>query len=106
MTYYGEDRDGFMCGTSCDNCINRGRFVVNDGSSDAMKVVQAVMELTGKEITFNILIKVVLGWKQSEIDQRTKFGHFVHIWLFKETIHSSNVTSKIFKFANLSQCFK
>jgi superfamily II DNA helicase RecQ len=48
MTYYGEDCDGFMCGTSCDNCINRGRFVATDGSSDALKVVQAVMELPGK----------------------------------------------------------
>ncbi len=48
MTYYGEERDGFMCGTSCDNCKNRGHYVATDGSSDAVKVVQAVMELTGK----------------------------------------------------------
>jgi superfamily II DNA helicase RecQ len=70
MTYYGEDRDGFMCGTSCDNCINCGRFVVTDGSSDALKVIQAVMELTGKEITFNILKLFLAGSNQKSIKDK------------------------------------
>lgn len=105
MIYYGEERDGFMCGRSCDNCRNRGHFVVTDGSPDALKVVQAVMELTGKEITFNNLKLFLAGSNQKSIKEK-KFRHLVHIWLFKETVHSGNVTSKIFKFANLSKCFK
>jgi superfamily II DNA helicase RecQ len=40
MSYYGKEHDRFMCGTSCDNCQNRGHFSINDGTSDALKVVQ------------------------------------------------------------------
>jgi superfamily II DNA helicase RecQ len=70
MTYYGEERDGFMCSTSCDNCKNRGHYVATDGSSDAVKVVQAVMELTGKEVSLKMLRLFLAGSNQKSIEDK------------------------------------
>ena len=55
MAYYGETRDNFVCISSCDNCKQRGEFQENDGTADAAKVVQSLVELTGIDISCNTL---------------------------------------------------
>ncbi len=48
MIFFGKTLRDFMCGVLCDNCCNRGEFYVTDGTSDALKVIQAVVEVTGR----------------------------------------------------------
>ena len=55
MSYYGETRKNLICVSACDNCKSRGTYAINDGTTDAMKVIQAVVELSGKEITCKTL---------------------------------------------------
>ena len=73
MSYYGEERDRFMCGTSCDNCQNRGHFSIKDGKSDALKVVQDVVQLTGQNLTLNML-KLFLSGSNQKCIKETDFG--------------------------------
>ena len=47
MLYFGEPRENFVCGVGCDNCVCQGLFYLTDGTSDALKVVQTVVELIG-----------------------------------------------------------
>lgn len=81
MAYFGECRSNFVCGGSCDNCVDSGCFYATDGTNDALKVVQAVVELTGKTITCNMLKLFLLGSKQKiiqeeSLDSLSNFGLF------------------------------
>ena len=67
MAYFGEVRDSFVCLTGCDNCKNRGSIYVTDGTNDALNVVHAVVELTGKKITFTTLKLFLAGKRQKSI---------------------------------------
>ena len=80
MSYYGEEGDGYTCATKCDNCQNRGRFIKTDGSSDAMKVVQSLVELTVKKLTLNNLKLFLAGSRQkciilNDLEELSNFGH-------------------------------
>ena len=79
MHYFGEERNSFLCGTACDNRTEHGGFHLTDGTSDALKVVQAVVELTGKSQTCNMLKLFLSGSRQKLIqdkglDSFTNFG--------------------------------
>ncbi|KAJ7387576.1 hypothetical protein OS493_000910 [Desmophyllum pertusum] len=94
MSYYGEERDGFTCGTSCDNCQNSERYVTTDGTADALKVVQAVVQLTEKKITSNMLKLYLAGSSQKciqDLDSFSSFGclkkHFVPVVLMQKFLH-------------------
>ena len=96
MSYYGEERDGYTCATKCDNCQNRGRFIKTDGSSDAMKVVQSLVELTGKKLTLNNLKLFLAGSRQkyiteNDLEELSNFGslqnHFVPVVLLEKFLH-------------------
>ena len=67
MIYFGEEKEFFRCMTSCGNCTRRGSFHFTDGTSDAAKVVQTVVEMTGKKYSFNILKLVLSGSRQKAI---------------------------------------
>ena len=66
MAYFGEVRDSFVCLTGCDNCKNRGSIYVTDGTNDALNFVHAVVELTGKKITFKYL-ETITCWKETKV---------------------------------------
>ena len=81
MAYFGDVRESFSCQTGCDNCKNRGHYQITDGTSDGLKVVQAIVELTGKDITCNDLKLFLAGSRQKSIiasglDAYTNFGVF------------------------------
>ena len=48
MVFFGERTTSFICGTGCYNCGTQGSFYATDGTSDALKVLQLVVELTGR----------------------------------------------------------
>ena len=79
MAYFGEVRDSYVCLTGCVNCKNRGSIYVTDGTNDALNVVHAVVELTGKKITFNTLKRFLAGKRQksildNELESYANFG--------------------------------
>lgn len=76
MAYFDETPGSFICLTNCDNCINRGNFQLTDGVSDALKVVQAIMELTGKTLSMNTLKLFLAGSKNSAVADLTHFTTF------------------------------
>ena len=61
MVYFGESKCNFHCGISCDNCCLYSEFYLTDGTNDALKVVKAMVELTGKDITCNTVKLFLLG---------------------------------------------
>ena len=76
VLYFGEPRENFVCGVGCDNCVRQGLFYLTDGTSDALKVVQTVVELTGRTLTCNTL-KLVLSGKivqEQELQDLSNFG--------------------------------
>lgn len=70
MAYYGERRDNFVCLLGCNNCKNRGMFHITDGSTDAFKVVQSVVELADKEISCNTLKLFLVKSSQKVIREK------------------------------------
>lgn len=95
-TYYGEECDGFTCVTSCDNCQSRGKFVITDGTADALRVIQAVIQLTGKTFSVNTLKLFLAGSNQKciqegNLDTFSNFGllskHFVPVVLLEKFLH-------------------
>ena len=76
MVYFGETPGSFLCLTHCDNCASRGNFQLTDGVSDALKVVQAVMELTGNSLTLNTLKLFLVGSKNNAVSQLSHFTTF------------------------------
>ena len=76
MDYFGEIPGSFVCLTNCDNCIGRGTWQLTDGVSDALKVVQAVMELAGKSLTLNTLKLFLAGSKNNTIAELSHFTTF------------------------------
>ena len=96
MSYYGEEHNGFMCGTSSDNCQNRGHFSINDGTSDSLNVVQAVVQLTGQNLTLNMLKLFLSGSnqkciKETDLGMFSTFGsltkQFVPVFLLERFLH-------------------
>jgi len=101
MAYFGEIYSNFSCHTVCDNCKALGQFHVADSTADAVKVVQAVVELTGRHITVNTLKLFLLGSRQKALladglDSLSNFGvlngqfvptslldTFLHLLIFK-----------------------
>jgi superfamily II DNA helicase RecQ len=61
MLFFGETTTNFLCGVNCDNCLQRGSFHMSDGTTDALKVLEAMLELTGRVFTCNILKLFLLG---------------------------------------------
>ncbi len=76
MAYFGETPGSFLCLTNCNNCISRGAFRLTDGVSDALKVVQAVVELTGKSLTMNTLKLFLAGSKNNAVAELSNFTTF------------------------------
>ena len=79
MKYYGEHKEDYLCGGSCDNCNNRGTYIKTDGTSDAFKVVQAMLELFGEKINCHTLKLFLVGSSQkcikdNGLDQFATFG--------------------------------
>ena len=70
MLYFGEPRENFVCGVGCDNCVRQGLFYLTDGTSDALKVVQTVVELTGRTLTCNTLKLVLSGSHQKIVQEQ------------------------------------
>ena len=83
MVYFGESKCNFHCGTSCDNCCLNSEFYLTDGTNDALKVVKAMVELTGKDITCNTLKLFLLGSKQKSI-QEEGLDSFSNFGIFKK----------------------
>ena len=97
MLYFGEPRENFICGAGCDNCVHEGIFYLTDGTSDALKVVQTVVELTGRTLTCNILKLVLSGSRQKivqeqELQDLSNFGvlqnRFAPVLLLEKFLHS------------------
>lgn len=103
MQYFGEDREDFSCLSHCDNCKSRGLFYVADGTNDAMKVVQTIIELGDNKFNTHTLRLILLGSKQKRIqeekfDELTNFGcltkkfssslldNFLHQLIFKQIL--------------------
>ena len=79
MTYFGESRENFQCLTTCDNCQNRGQFQITDGTSDALRAVKAIVELTGKQLKCNTIKLFLCGSaqkiiKENNLDELATFG--------------------------------
>lgn len=96
MAYFGEVHDNFTCQTSCDNCKTLGTYHVTDGTADAIKVVHAMVELTGRDITMNSLKLFLCGSRQkvmleNGLDSCCNFGvlsgQFVPPFLFDRFLH-------------------
>lgn len=96
MGYFGEQTDSFLCESSCDNCRYRGSYFINDGTTDAFKVVQSMVELTGKNITCKTLKLFLSGSRQKYIlelglDSLKNFGilqkQFSSIGLLSKFLH-------------------
>ena len=97
MMYFGEEKSNFACGVSCDNCLNHGSYHLTDGTSDALKVVHAVVELTGRDLTCNILKLFLAGSRQkcileNNLDSFSNFGilqkRFVPVLLLEKFLHT------------------
>ncbi|XP_028407551.1 ATP-dependent DNA helicase Q1-like [Dendronephthya gigantea] len=97
MLFFGEEITSFICRTSCDNCCTRGSFYITDGTSDALKVLQAVVELTERVFTCDTLKLFLLGSRQKSIleqdlDSLVNFGslekRFVPTVLLDKFLHS------------------
>lgn len=96
MAYFGEIHSNFSCQTGCDNCQSLGQFHIADGTADAVKVVRAVVELTGRDVTANTLKLFLSGSRQKSIlaaglDSLANFGllngKFVPISLLDTFLH-------------------
>jgi len=77
MAYFGEKVDNFICIENCDNCLNRGTYQTTDGTSDSLNVVQALVELTGREVNANTLKLFLMGSNQKAVaglDNLATFG--------------------------------
>jgi superfamily II DNA helicase RecQ len=95
MNYFGENRDNFRCVvTNCGNCINQG-FYISDGTNDALKVVQTIVELGNSKNTCNILKLILQGSCRKEVlsnyDCLSNFGSlqkkFAPIYLLDKFLH-------------------
>jgi superfamily II DNA helicase RecQ len=96
MIFFGESLQDFMCGVICDHCCNYGEFYVTDGTSHALKLVQAIVQLTGRVFTCNTLKlffarsqqKII---KEQELDVLSNFGclekRFVPTVLLDKFLH-------------------
>ena len=80
MVYFGESKCNFHCGTSCDNCCLNSEFYLTDGTNYALKVVKAMVELTGKDITCNTLYKALSIKKQAEEYTRGRTRQVFEFW--------------------------
>jgi superfamily II DNA helicase RecQ len=67
MKFFGEERESFRCVTSCDNCRMRGQFYNTDGTADALKVLQTIVELGDKNC--NTLKLILAGSRQKSLQQ-------------------------------------
>ena len=91
MDYFGETPGSFVCLTNCDNCIRRGTWQLTDGVSDALKVVQAVMELTGKSLTMNTLKLFLAGSKNNAV---ADLSHYTTFGVLKKKFTPVSLLSK------------
>ena len=101
MAYFGEKPGSFVCVTHCDNCVSRGNFQSTDGVSDALKVVQAVMELTGKSLTINTLKLFLAGSKNNAVSE---LSHFTTFGSLKKIFTPSCLTIKVLEYFDCAWC--
>lgn len=97
MTYFSESRSSFACVNCCDNCCHHGTYHLTDGTTDALEVVQAMVELTGRTVVFNTLKLFLAGSRQKSIleqglDVLSSFGilekKFSPVLLLENFLHS------------------
>lgn len=69
MNYFGEHREEFKCLTNCSNCLSQGSFYSSDGTTDALKVVQTLVELGNSKVTCNTLRLILTGSRQKIVQQ-------------------------------------
>ena len=69
MVYFGESKCNFHCCTRCANCCLNSEFYLTDGTNDTLKVVTAMVELPGKDITCNTLKLFLFESKQKSIQE-------------------------------------
>ena len=65
---------------SRDNCCLNSEFYLTDGTNDALKVVKAMVELTGKDITCNTQYKALSIRKQAEEYTRGRTRQVFEFW--------------------------
>lgn len=94
LSYFGEKHDSFICLTGCSNCKHRGTHQITDGTSDALKVLQAVVELSNISLTCNDLKLYLAGSNQkcvSHLQEYATFGtlekKFVPVPLLAKFLH-------------------
>ena len=97
MLSFGGTTANLLCGVSCDNCLHCGSFHMTDGTTDALKVLEAMLDLTGRVFTCNILKLFLLGSRQKVVqeqglDELSNFGilekRFVPGALLDKFLHS------------------
>ena len=109
LRYYGEDRVDYVCGDHCDNCKHRGTYIKIDGTSDALTVVQAMLELSTKKVSCQTLKLFLVGSSQkcikdNELDSLSTFGcmkgkfipstlldKFLHILINNDVLYENTV---------------
>ena len=102
MVYFGECTVNFHCGMSCDNCCASSGFYLTDGTNDALKVVLAMVELTGKDISCNTLKLFLVGSKQKSI-QEQELDCFANFGASKKQFVPA-VLLKVFTYTCLPWC--
>jgi superfamily II DNA helicase RecQ len=79
MSYFGEKHDSFICLTGCSNCKHRGTHQITDGTSDALKVLQAVVELSNINLTCNDLKLYLAGSNQKCVSHLQEYATFLSL---------------------------
>jgi RecQ family ATP-dependent DNA helicase len=93
MCYFGEQRNSFLCETNCDNCRHRGAYYTNDGTADAFKVVQSLVELTGMNMTCKTL-KLFLSGSRQKCMLEKGFDSFKNFGVLQKQFSSNTLLSK------------
>ncbi len=76
ISYFGEKHDSFICLTGCSNCKHRRTHQITDGTSDALKVLQAVVELSNNNLTCNDLKLYLAGSNQKCVSHLQEYATF------------------------------
>ena len=94
MTYFGEKQKSVVCLTGCDNFKQRGNYHITDGTPDALKVVQAMVQLSGLEVTCKQLKLFLAGSNQKcivHLHDYSTFGilskRFIPVSLLDRFLH-------------------
>ena len=88
LNYFGEIFEREKClankTTACDNCRNKGQFMVIDVTQDAREIIRAVQEITnGRRVRLTLLYltDIFKGCDLKKIRDAGKFLHFSKFFL-------------------------